>query len=109
MTPTILCPDCNSPLTRTTTSPHGFTARCSQGHERTITFTAETKRTMRRANDFYPTPTWATSELINRVAISGYIFECCAGDGAIADTLQSQYGCVWRNDIDKRWSELDYA
>lgn len=64
---------------------------------------------MRRKNDFYPTPAWATEELIRRVPIYGGILECCAGDGAIADVLASMSGVkVWRNDIDPTMPRLDF-
>jgi hypothetical protein len=56
---------------------------------------------MRRKNDFYPTPEWATEELIRTVPIYGGILECCAGDGSIADVLETMSDVeVWRNDID---------
>ncbi|HEY9824878.1 MAG TPA: hypothetical protein V6D19_05480 [Stenomitos sp.] len=56
----------------------------------------------RRENDFYPTPAQLTKELLKRVEISGTVFECCAGDGAIAKELEEN--ClitkVITNDID---------
>lgn len=67
---------------------------------------------MRRKNDFYPTPDWATKELLKYVEIRGNVLECCAGDGAIADALGSQGSPVegvWRNDIDSHWADLDFA
>lgn len=55
---------------------------------------------MRRNHDFYPTPAWATEELIRRVGIYGGILECCAGDGAMANVLETMSGVkVWRNDV----------
>lgn len=56
---------------------------------------------MRRTNDFYPTPEWATSELLNAgVPIGGNILEPCAGDLAIANVLQVRAGLTVTNDID---------
>lgn len=56
--------------------------------------------TKRRQNDFYPTPSWATEELIRRVPIYGGILECCSGEGAIADVLETMSNVkVWCNDI----------
>lgn len=45
----------------------------------------------RRENDFYPTPAQLTKELLKRVEISGTVFECCAGDGAIVKELQKRF------------------
>jgi hypothetical protein len=58
---------------------------------------------MRRVNDFYPTPEWATRELLKHVEINGSVLECCAGDGAIAIVLERKLGKtkVDRNDIDQ--------
>lgn len=36
-------------------------------------------------NDFYPTEAKLTEELLKIVEIDGQVFECCAGDGAIAE------------------------
>lgn len=59
---------------------------------------------MRRQNDFYPTPAQLTKELLKRVEIAGTVFECCVGDGAIAQVFDT---CpliqeLWTNDIDPR-------
>ncbi|KYC42053.1 hypothetical protein WA1_18805 [Scytonema hofmannii PCC 7110] len=43
----------------------------------------------RRLNDFYPTPAWATQELIKRVPIIGVILEPCAGQMDISKRLDS--------------------
>jgi len=64
---------------------------------------------MRRANDFYPTPEFATRELLARFPhIGGNIIECCAGDGAISQILAtgSRLSTVFNNDIDitRGWS-----
>lgn len=60
----------------------------------------------RRANDFYPTPAWATMELLNRISLSGMrILEPCAGDGAIANVLKRTWGDdrVFATDIDPKF------
>lgn len=57
---------------------------------------------MRRQNDFYPTPEFATDMLMRYVDIEGSILECCAGDGAISTKLDMR-SCsseIWTNDID---------
>lgn len=60
--------------------------------------------TKRRANDFYPTPEFATHELLNEVDISGSVLEPCAGDGAISRVLDRnletrQAGYLYASDI----------
>lgn len=60
----------------------------------------------RRQNDFYPTPEWATKELTRRISIRGTVFECCAGDGAIARPLATDRSFVYTGDIDPAWSPL---
>ncbi len=42
---------------------------------------------MRHANDFYPTPQWATYELLKRIPLSGVILEPCAGNRAISNAI----------------------
>jgi len=59
---------------------------------------------VRRAFDFYPTPQWATEELLNRLPVQGRVLEPCCGDGAIASALQGRDGCeLVTNDVDPRW------
>lgn len=55
---------------------------------------------MRRKMDWYPTPDWATEELLRRVPIMGDILEPCIGDGAMARVLDRR-GVVYGNDIDR--------
>jgi hypothetical protein len=52
---------------------------------------------VRRANDFYPTPSWAERELDRRIPISGVVFEPCVGDG---DLIRHRNDVAWTNDID---------
>jgi hypothetical protein len=55
----------------------------------------------RRPKDFYPTPAWATEELLKRVLIQGRVFECCVGDGAMSSVLLKEPGVsVFTNDVD---------
>ena len=55
---------------------------------------------MRRQNDRYFTPEFATQELYRRVGIAGRVLECCAGDGAIAKVLRrAEERTVYCNDI----------
>lgn len=65
----------------------------------------------RRKNDWYPTPEWATEELLKHVPLSGVLFECCVGDGVMARVLERR-GKVFTNDIDPArdsWFQLDAA
>lgn len=66
---------------------------------------------MRRANDFYPTPRWATNELLRHVLPGLDLFECCAGGGAIANVLEGINGksYVTRNDINREMPNLNFA
>lgn len=41
----------------------------------------------REENDFYPTPERATEELLKRIDLSGVVWECACGDGAISKLL----------------------
>jgi hypothetical protein len=43
---------------------------------------------MRRPGDFYPTPQWATEELLRRESIQGNVLECCSGLGHITHPLK---------------------
>ena len=55
---------------------------------------------MRRPNDFYPTPEFATRELLRHVPdIRGTIVECCIGDGAIARVIDGGERWIFGNDI----------
>lgn len=57
----------------------------------------------RRANDWYPTETWATQELLQRVPLRGLILEPCVGDGAISKELVARGHTVLTNDLDSQW------
>ncbi len=43
--------------------------------------------------DFYPTPPWATYALIDNEALTGDIWECACGDGAMSRVLEDT-GCA---------------
>lgn len=60
----------------------------------------------RRQNDFYPTPEWATRELLSRVTIRGTVFEPCVGDGAISRVLVDDRTFVYTGDIDDKWKPM---
>ena len=45
---------------------------------------------MRKKNDLYQTSAKAVKELLDRVPISGTLFECCAGMGAISYALRDE-------------------
>lgn len=55
---------------------------------------------MRRENDFYPTPRWATEVLLARVPISGVVLEPCVGRGDMAAVLANVPGVILHtNDV----------
>lgn len=57
---------------------------------------------MRRVNDFYPTPEWATRELLERVAVYGTVLEPCVGAGDMAAVLRNHLMVrVLTNDLDR--------
>jgi len=56
---------------------------------------------VRRENDFYPTPGWATRELLKRQEMGGYIVEPCNGDGDITRELDQAGLMVMTNDLDR--------
>lgn len=66
---------------------------------------------MRREHDFYPTPGWATRELLKRVDISGWVLEPCVGDEDIAHALRESEGVlgVVTNDLDRRHDAMTHA
>lgn len=41
----------------------------------------------REAHDFYPTPDWVTSALLQHAALRGPVWEPCCGDGAMARVI----------------------
>lgn len=62
---------------------------------------------MRRPNDFYPTESLVTNQLLKIVPqISGTILEPCAGDGAIANVVDKHKNveAVYTNDINQAWT-----
>lgn len=66
--------------------------------------TAITSAQSRNVLDAYYTPAWMSRELFKQHPIKGTVFECCAGDGAIA-RIAREHGCtVYTGDID---SSLD--
>ncbi len=58
---------------------------------------------MRREHDFYPTPAWATHELLKHVAVEGTVLEPCVGAGDISSVLFDADGVldVMTNDLDR--------
>lgn len=58
----------------------------------------------RREHDFYPTPGWATVELLKRIEAGGVVLEPCVGEGDIAAELarDPRFALVLSNDLDRR-------
>ncbi len=46
----------------------------------------------REKNDFYPTPSIATEELLKRIRLDGVVWEPACGDGAISKILERELG-----------------
>jgi hypothetical protein len=49
--------------------------------------------------DFFPTPGWATSALIDNEAFNGDIWECACGDGAMSRVLEETGAPVFSSDL----------
>ncbi|MGL5925495.1 hypothetical protein [Chroococcidiopsis sp.] len=65
-------------------------------------------KSARKAFDFYPTETWASELLINRIDIQGNLFECCSGQHHITKVLRTLPGSTIKtNDINPD-CEADY-
>lgn len=60
---------------------------------------AITRKTNRRKNDAYFTPTSAVDCLLRHVEITGTVLECCAGGGAIANVFKDRNLKVIETDI----------
>lgn len=58
---------------------------------------------VRREHDFYPTPSWATKELLKRIHVRGVVLEPCVGKGDIARVLLNSPDVVAvpTNDLDR--------
>ena len=54
----------------------------------------------RKKHDFYPTPSWATEKLYERLRLPGIIGEPCSGAGDMANVLR-RHNRIWTNDIDR--------
>ena len=53
----------------------------------------------RKENDFYPTPKWATEQLLKYEKFDGDIWEPACGDGAISEVLKEHGYTVTSSDI----------
>ncbi|MYE02470.1 MAG: hypothetical protein F4Y03_14595 [Alphaproteobacteria bacterium] len=75
--------------------------------DRTYNINGAFKPTTKRFADlngpeFYPTPPWATFALIDNERLSGDIWECACGDGAMSEVLE-ETGCpVFSSDLYQR-------
>ncbi len=53
------------------------------------------QNTVRKENDFYPTPTHTTQALLDKVNFNNNVWECACGDGAISKVLlQNKYNVL---------------
>jgi len=58
------------------------------------------ERTARRLLDFYPTASFLTEALLDKVKIEGPVYEPCSGQNHITDVLERAGAFVTTNDID---------
>lgn len=66
--------------------------RTNAPHRRT-----KKKRAKRRANDYYPTPSWCVDRLLEVLRPEGtHIVEPCVGDRSIASAVRDWYAREWR-------------
>jgi len=57
--------------------------------------------------DFYPTPRWATSALIDNEPFQGDIWECACGDGAMSEVLEETGSQISSSDLyDRGFGEI---
>lgn len=56
----------------------------------------------RAAYDFYPTPSYAVQNLLERETFTGSVWECACGNGAISKVLKSKGFNVYSSDITDR-------
>lgn len=58
-------------------------------------------------HDFYPTPNFATEQLLEREQFEGVIWECACGDGAISKVLKKRGYKVFSTDlVDRGYGEV---
>jgi hypothetical protein len=62
----------------------------------------------REENDFYPTPAFATEELLKREKFDGVMWECACGDGAISKVcIQNGYEVISTDLIDRDYGDQE--
>lgn len=59
----------------------------------------------RETQDFYPTPQYATLELLKREKFEGSIWECACGDGAISKLLPKENEIISSDIVDRGYGE----
>ena len=67
----------------------------------------ERRVTSKVARDWFRTPRWATEALMQREAFPGGIWECAAGDGAMADPIAAAGYDVFTSDIEPQRQGID--
>jgi len=61
----------------------------------------------RETQDFYPTPSYATLELLKREKFEGSIWECACGDGAISKLLPQNNKIISSDIINRGYGETE--
>lgn len=59
----------------------------------------------REVQDFYPTPTYATLEILKRERLEGITWECACGDGAISKLLPHNTNIISSDLFDRGYGE----
>ena len=62
-------------------------------------FARERRKAPRHSLDWFRTPVWATQALLEREAFPGAVWECAAGDGAMADPIAAAGYRVVASDV----------
>jgi hypothetical protein len=69
-------------------------------------FARERRNTPRTGLDWFRTPAWATEALLEREAFPGAVWECAAGDGAMADPIAATGYCVVSTDVSPQRADV---
>jgi hypothetical protein len=68
---------------------------------------AGSSKKKREEDDFYPTPDYATIELLKKEKFSGEIWECACGNGAISKILEKEYPVISTDLYDRGYGHPD--
>jgi hypothetical protein len=72
-------------------------------------FARERRITPRSGLDWFRTPAWATEALLDRETFPGAVWECAAGDGAMADPIRARGYRVHATDVNPNRADVSFA